>query len=53
MLRMENAQLRVELDKNINKLYRQLDKQNISAIEQNERLVLKVETIQTNFIIIF
>ena len=31
---MENAQLRVKLDKNINKLYRQLDKQNISAADK-------------------
>lgn len=31
---MENAQLRVKLDKNINKLYRQLDKQNISATDK-------------------
>ena len=31
---MQNAQLRVKLDKNINKLYRQLDKQNISAADK-------------------
>lgn len=31
---MQNAELRVKLDKNINKLYRQLDKQNISATDK-------------------
>lgn len=42
MLRMENAQLRVKLDKNINKLYRQLDKQNISA---TDKINLTIEAI--------
>lgn len=31
---MQNEELRVKLDKNINKLYRQLDKQNISATDK-------------------
>lgn len=39
---MQNAELRVKLDKSINKLYRQLDKQNISA---NDKINLTIEAI--------
>lgn len=40
---MQNAELRVKLDKNINKLYRQLDKQNISAADKISRTIKAID----------
>ena len=42
---MQNAELRVKLDKNINKLYRQLDKQNISATDKINLTIKSIDNL--------